>query len=151
VSNQDGKSIVPDHKVMLVPFESASEANYVCAMLNSTISRFIVAAYAIATAQSTHILENIAIPKFEPDKALHRDLSRLSGQCHDKTMVGVPVDDLEEQIDVFAAELWGLTSEEMTAIRESLAILSPPRKKRGKEGAVKAIPEDADKEHEDDA
>jgi len=151
VSNQDGKSIVPDHKVMLVPFESVSEANYVCAMLNSTISRFIVAAYAIATAQSTHILENIAIPKFEPDKALHRDLSRLSEQCHEKTMVGVPVDDLEEQIDMFAADLWGLTSEEMAAIRESLAILSPPRKKRRKDEAVKAIPEVADEENEDDA
>jgi methylase of polypeptide subunit release factors len=151
VSTQDGKSIVPDHKVMLVPFESASEANYVCAMLNSTISRFIVAAYAIATSQSTHILENIAIPKFEPDKALHRDLSRLSEQCHEKTMAGVPIQDLEEQIDALAAELWGMIDEEMTAIRESIAILSPPRKKRRKEGAVKAIPEEADEENEDDA
>jgi hypothetical protein len=66
-------------------------------------------------------------------------------------MAGVPIQDLEEQIDALAAELWGMIDEEMTAIRESIAILSPPRKKRRKEEAVKAIPEEADEENEDDA
>ena len=63
----------------------------------------------------------------------------------------MPVTDLEEQIEELAAALWGLTDKEMAAIRESLAILSPPRRKRGKDGAVKTIEEEAEEEKEDEA
>jgi len=120
VSSIDGKVIVPDHKLMLVPFEDETQAHYVCAMLNSRISRFIVQAYTISTQQSTHILENIKIPKYDPKNELHQDLSHLSKQCHEKVAAGISVSDLEEQIDELAAELWGLSKEELKEIKDSL-------------------------------
>ncbi|MBU1599026.1 hypothetical protein KKG61_02800, partial [bacterium] len=90
------------------------------AMLNSRISRFIVQAYTISTQQSTHILENIKIPKFDPKNELHQDLARLSKQCHEKATAGISVSDLEEQIDELAAELWKLSKEELKEIKDSL-------------------------------
>ena len=51
---------------------------------------------------------------------LHRDLARLSKQCHEKAAIGIDVRDLEEQIDNLAAELWGLTKQELKDIKESL-------------------------------
>lgn len=120
VSSIDGKVVVPDHKLMLVPFQGESEAYYVCSLLNSTVSQFIVQAYTISTQQSTHILENIKIPKYNPKNETHKDLSRLSKQCHEKVGAGISVSDLEEQIDELASELWGLSKEELKDIKESL-------------------------------
>lgn len=117
---KEHKTIIPDHKLMLVPFEQELEAHFVAACLNSSISRFIVKAYTISTQQSTHILGNIAIPKFDPSNPLHQDLSGLSRQCHQKTAVGIDVTDLEEQIDELAAEMWGLTPEELKDIKDGL-------------------------------
>jgi len=117
VSSVNGKVIVPDHKLMLVPFDNYEEAHCVCAMLNSAPSRFIVQAYAISTQQSTHILDNVKIPKFDSKNEIHRD--RLSKQCHEKVAIGITVGDIEEQIDELAAELWGLSKEELKDIKES--------------------------------
>lgn len=120
VSSVDGKVVVPDHKLMLVPFQDEDEAHYVCALLASKISCFVIQSYTISTQQSTHILNNIKIPKFDPKNEIHKDLARLSKQCHDKVAAGISVSDLEEQIDELAAELWGLTHAELKEIKTSL-------------------------------
>jgi len=122
-----GKVIVPDHKLMLVPFGDEREAHYVCALLNSVVARFVVATYAVQTQQSTHILRNVAVPQFDPQSELHRTLSRLSSECHEKASAGIPTDDVQEQIDSLASDLWGLREKELIAVRESLAILVPGR------------------------
>ena len=36
------KAIMPDHKVMFVPFEKAEEAHFLCAVLNSEVGRLLV-------------------------------------------------------------------------------------------------------------
>ena len=114
------KVVIPDCKLMLVPCDNENEAHYVCAVLNSSISRFIVASYAVGTQLSTHILENIKVPMYDPENELHQDLSRLSEQCHEKVAIGITVSDLEDQIDELAAELWGLSKEELKDIKASL-------------------------------
>lgn len=120
VSSVDSKVVVPDHKLMLVPFQQENEAHYVCALLGSSITRFIVQAYTISTQQSTHILENIKIPRYDLKNETHKQLARLSTQCHEKVAAGISVTDLEEQIDELASELWGLSKEELKDIKESL-------------------------------
>jgi hypothetical protein len=67
-----------------------------------------------------HIMDYIKIPRYVPDDKVHQDLSQLSQECHEKVAAGISVSDLEEQIDELAAELWGLTKEELKDIKESL-------------------------------
>lgn len=124
ISMYHSKVIVPDHKLMLVDFASENEAHFLCSLLNSSISKFIVQAYTISTQQSTHILENVNIPKFDINKALHKALMNLSKLCHERTAAGIQVTDIEEQIDELAAELWGLTKQELKDIKDSLEELS---------------------------
>ena len=69
---------------------------------------------------SPHILEHIAISKYQRENALHGELARLSKSCHQKAAAGIDVNDLEEQIDELAAELWGLSKAELREIKESL-------------------------------
>jgi len=69
---------------------------------------------------SPHILTKVKIPKYAEADSTHRELSKLSQRCHEKTAVGIDVTDLEAQIDELAAELWGLTQDELKEIQDSL-------------------------------
>lgn len=56
--------VIPNVKLMFVPVDNEDEAHYICAFLNSSITKLIVASYVIETGISTHILQNTFIPKF---------------------------------------------------------------------------------------
>ncbi len=143
------KVVVPDHTVIAIAVASETEAHYICALLNCACTRLVVKGYVVLHP-SPHVLTHLGIPQFDSKNSLHNDFAQLSRSCHEKTGAGVPVTDLEEQIDELAAELWGLTDNEMAAIRESLAVLSPPRKRRRKDGAMKTLEEEVEEEKGDD-
>lgn len=113
------KVVVPDHTVVTISLQDEKEAHYVCAMLNSSPSQFIVVGYVVLHP-SPHILKNIKIPKYDSTNESHKELARLSKQCHEKVTAGISVSDLETLIDELAAELWGLSKEELKDIKDSL-------------------------------
>jgi len=117
---------------MLIPFENENVAYYVSAVLNSSPSELIVASYVIETAISTHILEKIKIPKYNPNNQLHRELSELSKKAHGiargiyeegREDLRDDLASVEEEIDRKVAELYGITEEELKEIKKCLRIL----------------------------
>lgn len=116
------KPVIPDHKLMVAAMEGKDDAHYVCALLNSSLSRFFAEAYFIETSISTHILDYIKIPKFSSKTDLHRRLSRASQRAHELTVQGdeKKLVQVEREIDVLAAELWGITSKELEQIQKAL-------------------------------
>ena len=128
VGSQGQKAIIPDHKLMLVECGTEDEANYLGALLNSAPVTLSVWSYAISIAQTTHILENVCVPRYDPANAIHQRLARLSQRAHelapaaysDDKDAQVALREVEEQVDRAAAELWGLTEEELQQVRDSL-------------------------------
>ena len=122
ISNLKNTVVIPDHKLMVVPFEEKEAAHYLCAILNSSIARFIVKTYTVGTQISTHILEYIKTPRFDEQKKLHLELSSLSEQCHEAALINETktIAQLEMRIDQAAAGLWGIDAQELTAIQEAL-------------------------------
>jgi hypothetical protein len=118
--NLGRKVVIPDTKLVIISFDEEDEAHYVCALLNSSPSMFIVKAYVVETQIAPHILNNIAIPKYEESNIIHKDLVHLSKLCHEKVASGIEVIDLEKQIDELSARLWKLSEEELRDIKESL-------------------------------
>lgn len=122
VSQKESKPIIPDHKLILCPFEFPLEAHFVAALLNSKVCRYAVGAYAIETQFSTHVFDYVAIPTFVPNNSLHRHLANLSQQAHKAAAAENEemVREIEAEIDQRAAELWGLTDGELVDIQQSL-------------------------------
>ncbi|MGH9737567.1 MAG: Eco57I restriction-modification methylase domain-containing protein [Candidatus Acidiferrales bacterium] len=116
------KVVIPDHKLMLVALETGDEAHYMCAALNSSPSRLVVASYAVDISMDTHILQNVHIPTFSEKNATHRKLAELSKVAHKAAASGDrgKVAIAEQEIDEAARKLWGLNDEEMEDIRGSL-------------------------------
>jgi hypothetical protein len=114
------KIVIPDCKLILIGLDTKDESHYLCAMLNSSPARYVVKSYAIGTQLAPHILKRVNVPSFDPNNQIHKRLNRISLECHEKTAAGIDVSDLETQIDELAAELWGLTKDELKEIQESL-------------------------------
>jgi hypothetical protein len=121
------KCVVPDHTLVMVATKTADEAHYLAAVLNASPSVMLVWGY-ISLHPSPHVLEHIAIPRFDRSDTLHRSLSSLSQRAHQLAAKGKDAGNellqVEEEIDRKAAELWGLTDEELKDIQASLKEIS---------------------------
>ncbi len=122
ISQGNNKVIIPDHKLMLCPFEDELEANYLCACLSSSISQFIVKSYTIETQIATHVLRYIKIPQFNTDNQIHQQLAVLSMRAHEFVSRNSQnnLREIEEEIDSLMANMFDLTEKEMNDIQESL-------------------------------
>jgi len=128
VGLQEGKCVVPDHKLMLVDCQNKQEAFYLAGVLNSAPVTLAVWAYAISIQQTTHITENIQVPTFDLANSVHIRLASLSQRAHELAPGAYNGDEdaqaelrqVEEDIDRAAAQLWGLSDEELAEIKRSL-------------------------------
>jgi hypothetical protein len=124
-----GEVVPVCHEVTtFVAFSDKVEANYFCAVLNSALPSLISLSYSTSKSfGSPHILEYVAIPKFDSSNALHQSLSSLSDKAHKLASQGkdgeADLRRVEEEIDRLAAQLWSITQEELAAIRQALADL----------------------------
>jgi methylase of polypeptide subunit release factors len=116
------RPVVPDHKLMLVNCNSAEEAHYVCALLNSAPSGYAAISYAVEIQLDPHILQNVRLPRFNSEDKLHLRLAALSEEAHQgaKKSELSSVAKAEAEIDALSVHLWGLTPEELKDIQASL-------------------------------
>lgn len=116
---------IPDTKLVMVPTDSENEAHYLCALLSSSPVKFIVKAYVVNIQIATHILSYVQAPKFNPTDKIHQELSGLSENAHFAANAGdeASTKELEQRIDELAAQIWGLSNEELKEIKESLSEL----------------------------
>ncbi|MCK4398603.1 MAG: N-6 DNA methylase, partial [Methanophagales archaeon] len=133
------KVVIPNEKLMLIPFDDRDEAHYVASVLNSPVAQLIVMGYTIETAISTHVLKNVYVPKFKPKDKIHLKLAELSKRAHALAKRYYEQKDLEAreelkevegEIDKIVAELYGITGEELEEVKKTLGVLKGKDVKR---------------------
>jgi SAM-dependent methyltransferase len=126
ISSLEDKTIIPDHKLMLVDCKTIEEAYYLCGMLNSNISKYAAISYATEIQYDPHILQNIRIPKFIQRNELCRKITELSERAHEsaKNDDNQAVQAIEEEIDEVSAQIWGLSDDELKEIKLCLKEIS---------------------------
>jgi hypothetical protein len=115
------KPALPDHTVVAISCESKDEAHFVCALLNSSPAQIAIRGYVVGHP-SPHILEYIAIPRYDPNDTNHESLATLSEVCHVAASKGdvEEVASLEAKIDLLASSVWDVSAAELTAIQGAL-------------------------------
>jgi hypothetical protein len=104
VDNRDCRPAIPDQKVILIPFDNFEEAHYVCAFLSSSVTAALLGRY-LGTDASTHILDYVALRRFEPRNKDHRRLSALSILAHQAAAADAEVISFEKEIDAIVTLL----------------------------------------------
>ncbi|MEM3489902.1 MAG: hypothetical protein QXO75_09665, partial [Nitrososphaerota archaeon] len=125
-------AVILNDSLILIPFDSKEEAYYVAGILNSSVSLLTIASYTYELRQETHITQYIRIPKFDKNNDKHVRISDLSEKAHileRQIREGARKDlreslrQVEEEIDKLVSILYGITDEELSAIKECLEIL----------------------------
>jgi len=120
---EDGRLIIPDHKLTILGFDSEADAHFICALLNCSPVQSAVKAYSIEIQISTHVASFIALPRFDSNQALHREIERIGKACHKAAQnedFG-HLAKLERQLDEECAKIWGLSAKELKQMQEPLA------------------------------
>jgi SAM-dependent methyltransferase len=106
----------------LIPFDNASEAHYVCALINSSLIGAFIRSFSSAGRGfgAPSIIKHIALPAYAPTSHLHKNLSALSQQAHRHAKQGKAHEKelhlLEKEIDHQAARIWRITNSELAQI-----------------------------------
>lgn len=142
------KMVIPDHKIMFIPLHSEDEAHYLASILNSSISRIIVATYAVETAMGTHIMNNLCIPQYNPQSSLHQNLSDLSRKAHEiarkifeenRTDLKIDLRKVEVETDKTVAKLYKITDKELKEIKKTLMMLKEGEIPEEEEEKIKIV------------
>jgi hypothetical protein len=115
------KPCIPADSLCSIAAATQAEAHYICAMLNSSISRYIIKSY-VSLHPSPHILQYLNIQKWNPKESALLELSRLSRECHDAVSreESIRIPELESEIDKVTAKLSGIGSEELLVVQKAL-------------------------------
>jgi hypothetical protein len=109
-ARMSAKPVIPNDVVTLVGFDSADEAHYFCACMNSPLVRQHLLSFSSPGRgfAPPSILENINIPKFVRAKADMARLSQLSKQCHKAagSADAEALEKLEAEVDDAVWKLW---------------------------------------------
>ncbi len=127
----EGKPIVPQHIVTILPVNNDSEAYYVAAIVNSLPFQFAAHAYSQAGGKSfgtPEILEKISVPSFNRHFQTHTRLSDLSRKAHEiapaayggDAQASKNLEEIEAQINTLASRLWGITDTELKELHIAL-------------------------------
>ncbi len=109
VSVDDGVSMpVPEHKLILIAAGRIEEAHYLAAVLNCERVNMVVSGYIVDNSVSTHPIDNIQIPKFNPADSVCVRLADLSKKAHEAARAGndAGVEDAERQINEVVGSIW---------------------------------------------
>jgi hypothetical protein len=130
VGSVGGKSVMTNQAMHpFVSLDKEDEAHYLCACLNSSVVNLAVISHTQLGGKSfaqSNILEHIRIPRFDPGDPVHGRLAELSKEAHAAAAKGDArgLRAIEAEIDQQAAQVWGLSAEELRAVQESLSELS---------------------------
>jgi hypothetical protein len=73
--DKHNKPILPNDKVMFIPFDSENEAYFVAGVLSSTVVRGYVNSLISKRQISTNVIQSLNIPKYDSENITHRDIA----------------------------------------------------------------------------
>jgi hypothetical protein len=114
------RPVVPQETCVLVAVDSAAEADYLAAVLNSAVVGFLVRAHSVAGGKSfgtPGMLDFLGLRRYDPGDSRHRELSALGEQARNAPAGGEALAAIDRRIDDLVAELRGLRGDELQAIR----------------------------------
>lgn len=122
----DGKPAIPQDTLSFIVCATPAEAHYLCALLNSSPCYFAILSFSMKGGKSfapPNVLSQIRIPRYSRSNPVHAQLADLSEKAHASTAGGdaKQLEVVEARIDEAAAEVWGLSDEEMKEMWASLA------------------------------
>lgn len=118
------RPVVPQETCVLIACDNLDEAHYLCALMNSVMVGFLVAAYSVRNSKAfgtPGMLEYLGLRRYDATDPRHRELAAFSRHAHQRARRGQTTLDIQQQIDELAARLWGATQDDLDIFRRELS------------------------------
>ncbi|MCL4476011.1 MAG: hypothetical protein M1508_07285 [Nitrospirae bacterium] len=104
------KKLISTDTTSFFAVNDKDEAHYLCAILNSEIIDDFIKSFSSAGRGfgAPSVMNNLAIPKFNPDNKIHMKLAELSEEAHNLVKKGKPAEHFENEIDDLVRKLWNI-------------------------------------------
>jgi len=113
------RPVIPQETCVLVPADSIAEADYICAVLNSSVVHFLVSSHSVRGGKgfgTPSMLDYLKLRRFDPQHALHAELSSRGRDARRAAARNEDFSQIQLRIDRTAAQLWGIEQEELRTI-----------------------------------
>jgi len=121
-SNED-KAVIPNQKCMFIPTDDYYESLYILGILNSSISKLIVASYSIETHIEPDIMNVIRIEKYDKGNINHTKIAETVKKIRDEISLKGDISNLKLELDKLVSNLYGISQEELDEIRMDMSLL----------------------------
>lgn len=118
--------IIPNEKLMLISTNIADEAFFITGVLSSTISKLLVASYAIESHIAPDIMYRIGIPRFDKGDNKHTKIVEITKKLKEKAISSKTEgenNELWKTLDNAVAQLYGIEEDELGEIRDDFSVL----------------------------
>jgi len=111
------KAILSTKVTSFISTNNRDEAHYLCAVINSQLVNNFISSFSAAGRGfgTPSVMENLAIPKFNPNNKTHQKLSELSEEAHNRVKSRISagagksdVSDIENEINSEVKKLWNI-------------------------------------------
>ena len=119
------KVVIPDHKLFVIPCISLEESHFVAGVFNSGIASYLIKSYALSTGISTHVLNRLYIPQYDPLDALHKKIQALAADASNGASRNENIVNLERDIDIQVGTMYGLSGGEVEILHSAHNELKP--------------------------
>jgi hypothetical protein len=104
------KTLVSTDTTAFFAVDNKEEAHYLCAILNSEVVNDFIKSFSSAGRGfgAPSIMNNLAIPRFNPSNKTHRELAELSEKAHELVKRGKKIGDIEKQLNTAVKKLWNI-------------------------------------------
>lgn len=102
------RPVVPQETCVIVEVETADEAHYLAAVLNSRRTDFIVGGHSVSGGKgfgTPSMLDYLQIRRFDPQNDRHTEFARLSRLAHKRAAGGGDTAEIEGEIDAIYESL----------------------------------------------
>lgn len=76
------KPVIPQEKLMMIGFDDSAEAYFVCGVLSSPPVRLFIQSRMISTQIAPHLINDLAIPRFDPQNPHHDSVATACRAGH---------------------------------------------------------------------
>lgn len=111
------KTVIPDDVLAYIPVDDEDEAHYICAVMNSTTTRFLlesIAGGSKSLGTPTIVKDTIHIDKYSPENPVHVQLANKSRKAHELAICGTSRGKVEQEIDGLVARMDGLSETDIS-------------------------------------
>lgn len=121
VIEDPNRSIVPDHKLVMVAFDLPEPAYFLAGLLNSTPLGLFVRSYTVRTSISGHVFDYVALPQYDSKDPGHQKIVQLARDCH-RTAGGRRAE-IEEELERAVGTALAIPPENLQVMKDELQML----------------------------